>query len=59
MHFIHHTKVNDDMEFHYYKIFKVLVIKTTRLCNQMALATEWVKRHGFSNSLITSRICLS
>jgi hypothetical protein len=37
----------------------ILVVKTTRFCNQMALATKWVKWHGFSNSLIISRICLS
>jgi hypothetical protein len=34
MHFTHHTKVNDDMKFHYYKkILIFLPIKTIELCN--------------------------
>jgi hypothetical protein len=42
MHFACHTKVNDDMEFQYY-FKKILVDKTTRLCNYMSFATKWVK----------------
>jgi hypothetical protein len=43
MHFMCRTKVNDDMEFQYY-VLKILVDKTTRLCNYMSFTTKWVKR---------------
>jgi hypothetical protein len=58
MHFTYHTKVNDNMEFHYYKNFlKILVAKMNGLCNWMSLMIKWVKQHGFSNSLVINRIC--
>jgi len=53
MHFIHHTKVNDDMEFHYYK-----KIKKSKLLKRLGFATKWVKQHGlFNNSPVISHIC--
>jgi hypothetical protein len=57
MHFTHHTKVNDDMEFIIINKLKKLVVKTIRLYNWTSFATKWVKRHGFNNSLITNCIC--
>jgi len=59
MHFTCHTKINDDMEFQCYKkILKILVDKMTGLYNYMSFATQWVKRHGLSNSIVTSCKCL-
>jgi hypothetical protein len=55
MHITHHTKVNDDMEFHYYK--KILIVKMIGFRNWTSLATKLVKRHGFSKLLIISHIC--
>jgi hypothetical protein len=53
----HHTKVNDDMKFHYYKKkFKILIIKIIVLCNWRSFATKWMKQHVFNNSLVTSPI---
>jgi hypothetical protein len=60
MHFTHHIEVNGDIEFHYYKkFFKILIVKTTGLCNWTSFGIEWVKQHRFNNLLVTNCICLS
>jgi hypothetical protein len=44
MHFAHQIKVNDDMEFQYYKkIKKILGDEMTELCNHMSFVTKWVR----------------
>jgi hypothetical protein len=44
MHFRCQTKVNDDMEFQYYKnIKKNVVDRTIELCNYMSFAIKWMK----------------
>jgi hypothetical protein len=54
MHFTCQIKVNNDMEFQYYKKIKILINKTIGLCNYMCFVTKWVKRRGFNNSIIIS-----
>ncbi len=58
MQFTCQIKVNDDMEFLYYKQKKQIIVdKMIKVCNYMSFATKWVKWHGFNNSIVTSHSC--
>jgi hypothetical protein len=50
-----HTKVDDDLEFQYYKkIKKILFEKIIGFYNFMSFATKWMKQHEFNNSIVTN-----